>query len=78
MSNPQARRVIAYVDGFNLYFGLRSRGWRRYYWLNLQEMVHRLLLPAQDLVLVRYFTARIRGPRPSQNPDQARQLRAKH
>jgi len=27
-------RVIAYVDGFNLYFGLKSKGWRRYYWLN--------------------------------------------
>ena len=28
-------RVSVYVDGFNLYYGLRSRGWRRYYWLDL-------------------------------------------
>ena len=27
-------RVAAYVDGFNLYFGMRSRGMRRYYWLD--------------------------------------------
>ena len=24
-------RVITYVDGFNLYFGLRDKGWRKYY-----------------------------------------------
>ena len=29
------RRVAVYVDGFNLYYGLRSKGWRRYYWLDL-------------------------------------------
>ena len=28
-------RVVAYVDGFNLYFGLRSKGWKKYYWLDL-------------------------------------------
>ncbi len=27
-------RVIVYIDGFNLYFGLKSKGWRRYFWLN--------------------------------------------
>jgi len=29
-------RVITYIDGFNLYFGLKSKDWQRYYWLNLQ------------------------------------------
>lgn len=23
------QRVITYVDGFNLYFGLREKGWRK-------------------------------------------------
>ena len=31
-------RVSVYVDGFNLYYGLRARGWRRYYWLDLRSM----------------------------------------
>jgi hypothetical protein len=31
-------RVITYVDGFNLYFGMRSRGWRRYYWLDVKRL----------------------------------------
>lgn len=31
--NPEkSARVIAYIDGFNLYFGLKSKGWKRYYW----------------------------------------------
>jgi len=34
--NPE--RLVFYVDGFNLYFGLKERRWRKYYWLNLQEM----------------------------------------
>jgi uncharacterized LabA/DUF88 family protein len=59
-------RVIAYVDGFNLYFGLRSKGWRRYYWLNIQMLAQNLLKPNQRLLLTKYFTARIAGP-----PDKA-------
>jgi len=55
-------RVIAYVDGFNLYFGLRSKGWQRYYWLNIREIVRRLLRPGQVLAYVKYFTARVSGP----------------
>ena len=55
-------RVIAYVDGFNLYFGLKSKGWRRYYWLNIQVLAQNLLKPNQKLLLTKYFTARIAGP----------------
>ena len=58
------RRVIAYVDGFNLYYGLRSKGWKRYYWLDIRRMAERILRPDQELVAVRYFTARVQ-PRPN-------------
>ena len=50
------QRVAAYIDGFNLYYGLRSKGWRRYYWLDLRRLVERLLRRGQQLVAVRYFT----------------------
>ncbi|MEO5332367.1 MAG: NYN domain-containing protein [Magnetococcus sp. YQC-5] len=53
-------RVIAYIDGFNLYFGLRSKGWRKFYWLDLVELSRSLLKPGQELQTVHYFTARIR------------------
>lgn len=54
-------RVIAYIDGFNLYFGLRSKGWKRYYWLDLQQLANALLKPQQGLEAVHYFTSRIRS-----------------
>jgi len=55
-------RVIAYVDGFNLYFGLKSKGWRRYYWLDIPMLARNLLKPDQRLLVTKYFTARIAGP----------------
>jgi uncharacterized LabA/DUF88 family protein len=54
-------RVAVYIDGFNLYFGLCDRGWRRYPWLDLPAFAARLLSPGQTLVVVKYFTARVRG-----------------
>jgi len=54
-------RVMVYVDGFNLYFGLRSKGWRKHYWLNLQALATALLKPGQTLECVHYFTSRIRA-----------------
>ena len=54
-------RVIAYIDGFNLYFGLREKGWRRFYWLNVQLLVQNLLKFNQELVITKYFTARVIG-----------------
>ncbi len=53
------QRVIMYVDGFNLFYGLRARGWRRYYWLNVRRLAENLLRPGQRLEAVRYFTARV-------------------
>ena len=64
-----AQRVAVYIDGFNLYYGLRSKGWRRYYWLDLRQMAKSLLRSGQELVMVRYFTTRV-SPEP-QDPGKA-------
>jgi hypothetical protein len=53
-------RVVAYVDGFNLYHGLKAGYGRRYHWLDLQALVRDLLRPGQELLEVQYFTARVR------------------
>jgi uncharacterized LabA/DUF88 family protein len=53
------QKVIAYVDGFNLYFGLKSQNWQRYLWLNVQGLAQHLLKPDQALVHTKYFTSRI-------------------
>jgi uncharacterized LabA/DUF88 family protein len=55
-------RVITYIDGFNLYFGLKSKKWQRYYWLNLSLLARNLLKPFQKHVCVKYFTSRIVTP----------------
>lgn len=54
-------RVVAYVDGFNLYFGLKAKGWKKHYWLDLNGLATSLLKPGQTLEGVHYFTSRIRA-----------------
>jgi uncharacterized LabA/DUF88 family protein len=53
-------RVVAYIDGFNLYFGLKAHSGRKDLWLDLQLLVERLLRGNQELREVWYFTARTR------------------
>lgn len=55
-------RVITYIDGFNLYFGLRSKKWQRYYWLNLNLLASNLMKPYQRHICTKYFTSRIVNP----------------
>ena len=62
------QRVAVYIDGFNLYYGLRAKGWRRYYWLDLRRLAENLLRPDQHLVVIRYFTAGV-FPEPG-DPDK--------
>lgn len=52
-------RIIAYIDGFNLYFGLKEKGYRRYYWLNVQKLALMLLKNNQRLEYTKYFTSRV-------------------
>ena len=52
-------RVAFYIDGFNLYYGLIEKGWRRYLWLDLRRLGENLLRRNQALVAVRYFTSRV-------------------
>ncbi len=41
------QRVTAYVDGFNLYFGLKDSSFKRYYWLDVSALAQSLLKPGQ-------------------------------
>jgi uncharacterized LabA/DUF88 family protein len=59
---PTPQRVITYIDGFNLYFGLKDSGFQRYYWLNLQELARNLVPPRGELVYTKYFTTRVVAP----------------
>ncbi len=58
-------KTIVYVDGFNLYYGaLRGTSFK---WLNLHKLCQ-LLLPKNQLVGIKYFTASV-SARPH-DPDQ--------
>lgn len=60
-----SKRVIAYVDGFNLYYGLHALSRRRDLWLDIAGLLRRNFVdPARDeqLIAVHYFTAAVHGP----------------
>lgn len=56
---PKRLRAIVYVDGFNLYYGCLKG--TQYRWLDLARFAD-LLLPAQAVVAVKYFTAIVDNP----------------
>ena len=74
-SDNPTQRVAVYIDGFNLYYSLRAKEWRYYYWLNIHRFAEALLESGQELVKVRYFTSRIavRSDRPGDKDRQRRQ-----
>lgn len=63
-------RVIVYVDGFNLYFGIKEAGFNNCKWLDINKLVLDLIKPDQELSGIKYFTSSV-----SNNPDkQKRQI----
>ena len=62
---PKKERVIVYVDGFNLYFGLLGAGFINCKWLNINKLAKNILHINQELVEIKYFTSRV-----SNNPDK--------
>ena len=53
------RRTIIYIDGFNLFHALKAMRWKRFYWLDLCALSHRLMGQMQVLRKVKYFTSRV-------------------
>jgi uncharacterized LabA/DUF88 family protein len=50
-------RVIFYIDGFNFYYGLKAKGWKKYYWLDFVKFFEQFTRESETLVNVLYFTA---------------------
>ena len=53
-------RTIIYVDGFNLYFRLLQKR-PALKWLNIKTLAEQVLKPINQVVAVRYYTARVSG-----------------
>ncbi len=56
--------VAAYVDGVNLFCGLKRSYGRRFLWLDVVDLVRRLR-PEDQLIVVRYFSAIVKGDPPA-------------
>lgn len=64
-------RVIAYIDGFNLYY----RALRRtpsLKWLDPRAFLSHFLLPDQELTAIHYYTADVSGKIDPQQPERQR------
>jgi len=56
------KKSCIYIDGFNLYYGLRSMRKTGYFWLDLEGLARSFINPkAETLARVKYFTARVMG-----------------
>ncbi|MCH8903559.1 MAG: NYN domain-containing protein [Bacteroidetes bacterium] len=57
------KKVIFYVDGLNVANGLKAKGWKKYYWLDVTGFCRKFLKEHEELIAVKYFTARVKGDR---------------
>jgi uncharacterized LabA/DUF88 family protein len=60
-------RAIVYVDGFNFYYGLKSKGWKKYYWLDIVKFFEKMMEGDYELIEVNYFSARPINDREASN-----------
>lgn len=61
VTDAPKRKAIVYIDGFNLYFAIKEKKWQGMLWLDVVLLAKTLLRSDQDLVVVKYFTSRIRN-----------------
>ena len=70
-------RTIVYVDGFNLYFGLREAKLQKCMWLNIHELSRHLCGANRRLVNTKYFTSRVSGAPKGASPATIKSAEAK-
>ncbi len=63
-------RVITYIDGFNLYFGMKQQFQNKYLWLDVEALSTALLGYNQTLASVKYFTSLV-----TNQPDKEKRQR---
>ncbi len=65
IKEQKKERILVYVDGFNLYFGMLEAGYNYCKWLNIKLLAKNILKPHQEIVGIKYFTSRV-----SNNPEK--------
>ncbi len=66
----QSLRTIVYIDGFNLYYGLKQKYGRKYMWLNIEKFARNVTPAHGVLVSAKYFTSKLKGS--STKPEKVR------
>ena len=56
-SQSRPIRVVGYVDGYNVYYGLRDKGWERYLWLDYRALFQSQIRTGYELIALKYFTS---------------------
>ncbi len=69
ISSKPKQRVSIYIDGFNFYYGLKSKNWKCFYWLDVVAFFETFIRPYQSLVEVTYFSARPLNPEKQERQD---------
>jgi len=69
LNSPMAR-VITYIDGFNLYFGMKNQFQNKYLWLDVEALSNSLIGSNQVLAVTKYFTSRV-----TNQPDKEKRQR---
>lgn len=68
-------KTFVYIDGFNLYN--RALIHSQYKWLDLHKLCQSVLQPANEILAIKYYTARVGGRRDPDQPNrQGAYLRA--
>ena len=60
-------KVVVYIDGFNLYFGMVEAGFNNCKWLNIEKLVQSYLTPNQHLVAIKFLQVVYRTTHKSKN-----------
>ena len=57
-------RIAVFIDGFNVYWGLRDKEFKRFYWLDYQALSRSFVRQekGEDLVAIKYFTTLVTKP----------------
>lgn len=71
IEEQKKERIIVYIDGFNLYFGMVEAGFEHCKWLNLRLLSDNLINEKQEVIRVKYFTSRV-----SNNPEKQKRQSA--
>ena len=66
MNTLNKKRVIFYIDGFSLYYGVKEAFGKTYKWLDLHKLACIFCAPDEEIEQINYFTSIVKRDVPKQ------------